>query len=896
MMRTNLTFLLLLLGNTYSFSQKKVITSNFSDSWPEIARPIISDDGKYTVYQLLSTKGNSLRVQAVNNKWEKDLGKATDPIFTKDGKQLFFRTDGDSMGILDIYKDTVYYSSNVIECSTPLANDRWLIYRLTKPESKIIVFDLIKRKEIIFFDFDSYIVISKVNLLILKKNVGQNTALTQVDLVDGKKKYIGNYFKPYGFVSDKAGKKIAFLESSGHEREFNIRYFKSDMDSAKILISSTDGKFEGVTISDLGVMNNISGFAPMFFSERGDKFFFTFRNRYGRPKIVDPNRPNVNIRNYQDDSLKSLLGNSRSLAMVDIEHSGQVKILTKGNYAEIVSINEANNANELLIQSNIIGYPAEYKWRASAIPDLYLINIKTGSKKILLKEALISSYSFSVAGKFALWFDRAAQHWFTYNVITGIIKNVSKNIPSPLSPEQYVPDLGRGVGIAGWIKNDKSLLIYDRYDIWSVDPNGNNPPMNLTHGFGAKNRIRFRYLDCDRNHIKSFHEAQDLILSAFSEVTKEDGFFKLSLKNQKLQKLIMSPSLYTPKGNSDLDGLMSSMVPIKAKDASCYILKIMSATEYPNLYTTNDFKSFNKLSKFVPHKTFNWLTSELIHWSLPNGKVADGILYKPENFDSTKKYPVIFYYYQQNSESLNNYLQPELSNAQLNIPVYTSNGYLVFVPDITYQIGYPGESAFEAVYSAAIYLSSKPWVNAKKLGLQGHSYGGYETNYIVTKTSLFSAAVSAAGFSELPSVYNNIDISNETFHWFFEVTMGRIGASLWETPELFLSNSPLFAANKISTPILLVSGKHDNIVPYYQATEFYSALLRLQKKAWLITYEDAQHSYDTYAERLDYSIRMMQFFDHFLKDKPAPKWITGNYNPSIDNLEIGYQADSVNIP
>ena len=232
----------------------------------------------------------------------------------------------------------------------------------------------------------------------------------------------------------------------------------------------------------------------------------------------------------------------------------------------------------------------------------------------------------------------------------------------------------------------------------------------------------------------------------------------------------------------------------------------MSATNYPNLFTTKDFRDLKPATDLAPQKEFNWYTSELIRYSLADKRPGEAILYKPENFDSLKKYPVIFFYYDKTVDDLNVFLDPDLTQGTMNIPWYLSHGYLVCVPEIYYTIGFPGRSALESVEPAARLLSKKSWVDAKKLGLQGHSYGGFETNYIVSHSNIFAAAAPASGMVDLVNDYGQFRMTQ-----FFERRQGRIGATLWQRPDLYIENSPIFHADKVNAAVFIMHTTGDGI-------------------------------------------------------------------------------------
>jgi dipeptidyl aminopeptidase/acylaminoacyl peptidase len=285
---------------------------------------------------------------------------------------------------------------------------------------------------------------------------------------------------------------------------------------------------------------------------------------------------------------------------------------------------------------------------------------------------------------------------------------------------------------------------------------------------------------------------------------------------------------------------------------------------------------------------YNWFTVEMHHWKMLDGRPTEGLLYKPENFDSTKKYPIIFYYYERDAETMYQYITPQPVRASINIPYFTSNGYLVFDPDIWYKTGTPGEDAYNSIMSAVRYLARYKWVDTTKMGLQGHSWGGYQTAYMVTRTNKFAAAEAGAPVANMTSAYGGIRWGTGISRQFqYERSQSRLGATLWQRPDLYIKNSPLFRADKVTTPLLMMHNDADGAVPWYQGIEFFSALRRLGKKVWLIQYNGEDHGLMERRNRKDWSVRLGQFFGYYLKGEPPARWIRDGVPAVLKGIDWG---------
>lgn len=329
----------------------------------------------------------------------------------------------------------------------------------------------------------------------------------------------------------------------------------------------------------------------------------------------------------------------------------------------------------------------------------------------------------------------------------------------------------------------------------------------------------------------------------------------------------------------------------KAKNAEDYILVKESYTDSPNIFTTSDFKNQEKLSSTNPQQSlYNWGTSELVNWKTPKGNSSTGVLYKPENFDPNKKYPMIVYFYEKLSDNLNRYVAPSPTPSRLNISYFVSNGYLVFTPDISYVDGFPGESAMEYINSGVEKLKENSWVNGSKIGIQGQSWGGYQVAYLIAHTNMYAAAWSGAPVVNMTSAYGGIRWSSGMNRQFqYEKSQSRLGKNLWEAPELYIKNSPLFTIDQVKTPVVIMSNDKDGAVPWYQGIEMFTALRRLGKPAWLLNYNGDDHNLIKRQNRKDIQIREQQFFDYYLKDAKAPVWMTKGIPATQKGKDWGFE-------
>ncbi len=492
--------------------------------------------------------------------------------------------------------------------------------------------------------------------------------------------------------------------------------------------------------------------------------------------------------------------------------------------------------------------------------DVYAVDAATG-QRTLVKQALRGNRAtLSPGGKFIVYMDGG--RWYAYDLAA----RRTADLTGPLDGNRFDdelddhPDIAPAYGIGGWTPGDRTVLLYDRYDVWEVDPTGARAPVVATDSVGRRQHLIFRVVDLDRDD--PFLDPQEpLLLRALNEDTKAAGFYTMKLGARGApREIVMAPADFG--------------TPLKAKHAAQLVVTRGTFVQFPDLYTGTDLARLARISDANPQqKAFLWGTAELVRWTSADGIPLEGILYKPENFDPSKKYPMITYYYERLSNNLHHYVPPGGRNI-INPTHYVSNGYLIFEPDIPYEIGYPGPSAVKAIVPGVLSLLARGYVDSAALGIQGHSWGGYQTAFLITQTHLFRAAMAGAPVSDMFSAYGGIRWAsglNRSFQ--YEHTQSRIGGSIWEEPLRYLENSPLFWARRIETPLLMMHNDGDGAVPWYQGIEMYVALRRLGKEVYLIDYNGDEHNPTKRANQMDIAMRMQQFFDYHLRGFPEPDWM-----------------------
>ena len=742
----------------------------------------------------------------------------------------------------------------------------------------------ISGEEVVFENVSEYSISKNGELFVIKSVIKDSLDSTSIwvfnPLTLERKELFRTTGEMKNFGIDEVGTQIAFVvsEDTGKHKLYDLYYgLVWKKKKPKLIIDNTsENMLEGWSVSE---------YSSISFSKAGNRIFFgnaPILEPEPEDTLLDEEKYKLDIWNWQDTRLQTqqnkslsadLKKNYKAVYLIDEKKMRQ---LATEEMPRVRFYNRGNGRYALGFAQE--KYQKAYSWSGSRFFDAFLIDLKTGEKSMILEKEE-SSVSVSPAGKYVYWYAAKDSSWYIKTTKGKEVRKISGAIPFPLYQEEHdVPSNPRPYGVAAWTADDEFVLIYDRYDLWKIDPANPQNTVNLTNSYGRKNEIRLKYVRLNPEE-EFLSPNQDLVLSAFGEENKKSGYFRL----RGVEKSDPTALLFDDYSIKYLK---------KSKDGEVYSYYKSSFTDCPDLYVSyDDFKTSNKLSDANPQqKEYLWGSVEEISWTMENGKENKGLLYKPENFDPSKKYPMIVYYYERYTDGLHQYYVPKPSHSVISFPLFTSNGYLIFIPDIYYDKGHPGKSALNTVVSGTNYLIEQGFVDQERLGLQGQSWGGYQTAYIITQTDMFKCAMGGAVVSNMTSAFGGIRWESGMSRMFqYEAGQSRIGATLWENLDLYIENSPLFFADQVKTPLLLMHNDKDGAVPWYQGIEFFMALRRLEKPVWMLTYNGEAHNLKQWPNRMDLSIRMSQFFDHYLLDKPAPVWMTDGIPALKKGKESGYE-------
>ena len=508
-----------------------------------------------------------------------------------------------------------------------------------------------------------------------------------------------------------------------------------------------------------------------------------------------------------------------------------------------------------------VPYALSQLW-GDAGSDVYLLDARTGAPTTVARKVPFGA-QLSPGAHYVTWFTSGPNGgWQAYDIaaartvpLTAATRGVRFDEETWDTPSDAAP-----WGQAGWTEGDRELLVYSRYDVWSLDPTGRRAPRVVSDSAGVRHHLVLRVVRTDRDE-RYLDTRAPLLLSAFDDETKASGFYRDRIDGGGApERITMADARFGP--------------PVKAQGADEYAVTRQTFTASPDVYVGERLDALARVSDANPQQArYAWGTAELVRWRNTDGVPLKGILYKPANFDASRRYPMLVYFYEQLSDNLYQY-QPPAGRNVINPTVYASNGYLVFFPDIAYTTGFPGQSALKSILPGVQAIAARGFVDEQHVGIAGQSWGGYQSAYIITQTPFFHAAFLGAPVANMTSAYGGIRWESGVARAFqYERGQSRIGRSLWDALPRYLENSPLFYVDRVTTPALIMSNDGDGAVPWYQGIELFVALRRFNKEAYLLDYNGDGHNPRKRANQLDVDRRMQQFFAHHLKGEPAPEWM-----------------------
>lgn len=877
-------------------------------------------DGRFVWAEMNGT----LVVQSTGNSWKKILPEANSPSIAADGKKLIYRL-GDALFILTLGTDNQISISNVKSFEHPQGKAaRWLIYQPGGIGRGWLLRDMITGIEHRFQSVISYSFAGDGTALLLTTTEGQGdhqaTYVKWISLPDCRSRVIWseeNLQSPK-LVWSADGRQVAFttLQKTAARTVATIWHYRAGSEKAEILVK------DGAPGIEKGF---VVGPGPVSFSPQGTKLFFGLQEE-PLPK-KDSKLTQVTIWSYLDPQVQSQ--QLRNLALAPRQFVAAVTIADR----HITRLGQPNEVVQAIILPNLFSDGAQvtddfvlawhfdgdvlmysnhmdgtrqeiesysmndWNWNNATRCSIYLISTRDGSRKLLRAHIkpvgrFFPYYRFSPKGRYVLYYDTDLESYWSYEISSAKAINLTSHTATKWyqgDPNFYVSEFHNLVGLQGWIEgDDEAALVGDQSgDIWRFDLTGRRTPINLTHGFAYRNGLHFSAFGArigDGSGPPIFSEESEVLIEA---ITDHDG-----LANEGIYGMGV-------KRSADPRALIEVGSPYQWEfveypllvGAPLYVLSRRSGMEQRSFFDmgrrsffyTRDFRTFTPITdgKSVADKENGEIREERLRWTALDGHPLQGDLFKPADFDPAKKYSAVFTYYEKT---------PLIGMDEDLVKALLKDGYVVFTPDIHYAIGKTGESVYNAVVSAAKYAAQLPFIDGARMGIMGTSFGGYETAYLVTHSNIFAAAVEQCGATDFFSLYGAEERDEDGFSYMATIENGqmRLGGTPWEQPEVYIRNSPIFSADKVTAPVLILHSSDDNRVPFAQGMEFFMALRRLGKPAWLLDYKTGHGGG---SRGPDSRIRTKQFFDHYLKGLPAPRWMTRGIPARLQGVDSGLELD-----
>jgi dipeptidyl aminopeptidase/acylaminoacyl peptidase len=622
----------------------------------------------------------------------------------------------------------------------------------------------------------------------------------------------------------------------------------------------------------------LSEYTAPRWSQDGSRFIVGVKEQEPEIAAADSNRANVDVWHWKDVQPQSQqivqVAQARRATLPAVVFVNSGKFVQLGDDSMRTVAMAANN--EVGVGRNDAAYRGEIAWGGSRA-DFYKVDANTGART-LIDRGLSRAYGTSPDSKWYLYIKNRQVRAFDLQNGQAVTLDASgtpdKDYINEDDDHAYELPIW---GVGGWTRDGRAVLLYDKFDIWSAPLDGSKAT-NVTQGVGRQQQIQFRITSFSggggggrggrggggaASDTSGIDMTQPITMSAYGDRTKKRGFWRVTA-GQAPQPIIW--------GEKNIGGIT------KAADADRMLFTQQDNNEYPDVWATNtSFASPTKLTDANPIlKEYAWSPGRvLIDYTNSKGQKLQATLMLPAGYEKGKKYPMLVEFYELRSQNHNNFSQPGYSNSP-QLSTYASNGYLVLEPDVVYEIGKPGSSAVDCITAAVKKVIELGYADPKKVGLHGHSWSGYQSSFIVTQTDMFAAVVTGAPPTNLLSFYNTLyKSSGSVQQGITTVGQVRMGANVtpFNATRLYLDQSPIFHVDKIKTPFMILHGMEDGAVDYVEGLQFFNAARAAGKNVILLSYPGEAHNLTNRDNQKDFTIRMKQYFDHYLMDKPAPQWL-----------------------
>lgn len=867
------------------FAQKKVINEEAYAKWRRVDNYSISPDGRFVVYKYTYLENDSLNKKVsniyylfdYNTKKTRMMENISEPNFGINGDWMMYEHT-ETNGEVEVAKTMLMRMKDgkLVEWGR---EDK---PRFDSDNRQFVTYTVNKGKDYVMYNLNTQDTMVFVNAQ--RVNTFDN-GTSMIYISEGK-----NSTDMYcGKVAKNAKHTLLFSDKSKTLNGYNfderkrVGYFEvaekvGDKDNVNLIYNFDikTGKVELVLDK-----NKITVDEPLYvdkssFSRHAGKKYITFNVYPSKPKsrVKDSRKKDdsfeLELWSWNDSisqGIQAVSGYRESRYNPDVyvfnTQSGEYYPVVKGSYSSIFYSNDSNCDYAFLTDE--MPYSRFSDWEHDTRFDVYLIDLRNGERK-LLKERTTFRPVWTKNGDYIVYYDSQAECWVSLEPKSFTFNDISKSIGHPVANAAYdKPNPRPSYGMLGSTTDGKHVLLEDRYDIWVVDVSGKTPAWSYTRGYGRKNNYSMNFVNPSYSDVV-VDLSKDCDLEICDIATMNTSVATISTSG-KITKHVTGDYFYEVMKNSD--------------DNSVYLYQMQNFSSDRDLWISDSkFKKPYKVTDANPQqKEYIWGSCEIVEWTNYDGKSNRGLLFLPEDYQKGKSYPAIVNFYETHTGERHIYHAPTYSSAMLDVTTYVSNGYIVFMPDVKFTIGEPGKSSYNSVVSGTKALIERGILDENRIGLQGHSWSGYQTSYLITKTDMFKCVNVGAPIVNMTSAYNGVrEGSGMPRMFMYEDWQCRMGATMWDALDKYIESSPILYADKIKTPTLIFHCDKDEAVSFPEGRSLFLALRRLQKPAWLLNYKGEGHFVNKRAAQADWTRRMQQFFDYYLNNTGMPRWMAEGIN------------------
>ena len=897
------------------FGQKKILGPEVYNSWNRVSDVQLSQDGKFSVYSIKPYRGDGFLYFVNLETGKKDsIARGYEPKFDESGSYVVFKIHPgfdtlrkvelakvnkekwpkDSLGIWSAADGSVKKYDQLKEFKLAekgssvaflSAKNEWPKGYLSKSEAKkekkqekkkgkiktdgklLTLIDPLTKDKKCFKHVTQFELSKDGKYAVFVQQEKFKKDSVRLGIYDFSKKEVWNDKKrvsEYAGISF-SGKNntllgLATVDTASNKR-WSLFTINPDTKTFKQLIDTSMSFPNDEVLS--------SNFKP-YLSNNDADVFFGVADRPEKPfkdTLLETEKSKVDLWHWKDKRLQPQqlveLKRDQSKTNLAVYHLNSGEAIVLGN--DSLHLQSSERYDQSFILANCDEAYRYATWNTMNPTNYYLIRVSDGKISTLREKVYTRGYLSPNGKQFVFWNNRTKQYYVmnTDSQIEACITCSWKG--NFFEDKNGMIEEDEPQGIIGWGPNDQTLFVQADKAVLAYDLTS-KALQSLTYRLQNSDQdTNYRYGLFNLNNDSLRFYPENTLLTRFSKTSKMMDVYRVkgSFSNPNFE-------LISGSGHNYFNFM-------KAKKSDRIIFNRSSNSDFPDLFaTTKPGAEISRISFANPQQSqYNWSTVELIKWNSYSGIPLEGLVYKPENFDPDQEYPLLVYYYELYSDEIHNHYAPKPTASIIYPTEYASAGYVVFIPNIRYTAGHPANSAYDCILSGTdAVLRKYSNIDSKRMGLQGQSWGGYQTAQLITMTDRFAAAMAGAPVGNMFSAYGGIRWGSGYSRQFqYEHSQSRIGKTIWDSPELYVENSPIFGLPKVKTPLLIMHNDEDGAVPWYQGIELYTGLRRLQKPVWLLNYNGDDHNLMKPANRMDLSIRMRQFFDFYQLNKPEPLWL-----------------------